>query len=178
MTTEVKKASMMQFDVGSVANMMQAAVAEAADKAGLEGSELVLSAVRAGNCAVCERVRYDLAVRLADYLGAVDATVKSVFLFEPDYATGGDSAPDNEQVSLGMNVIVWAEHKSAALTAVIGTLESALSQELARLRCARSSVLCFAFNVQVVDDGEVEQRKGYGAMVDSVYVRPLEVWHR
>jgi len=30
----------------------------------------------------------------------------------------------------------------------------------------------------VVDEDEVEKRTGYGALIDSFYMRPIEVWHR
>jgi len=32
--------------------------------------------------------------------------------------------------------------------------------------------------VKMVDDDEVLGRLGYGALINSIYVRPMEIWRR
>lgn len=39
-------------------------------------------------------------------------------------------------------------------------------------------MLCYELDVKVTDDEEVQKRIGYGALVNSLYVRPIEIWHR
>jgi len=33
-------------------------------------------------------------------------------------------------------------------------------------------------DVRLVDDKEVQERTGYGVLIGSLYVRPLEIWRR
>jgi hypothetical protein len=167
------------FGMGDVAAMLQQAVLAAVEKVHGQDADEVWDALHAADCQVCERVRYELAKAVADYLGAVDGTVKSVYLYEPEYATnGGEGGADAAQSSLGINMIVWVTRKSAALTSVLDMLNAGLAQELRGLACPKSNALCFSLDAQVVDDDQVLRRSGYAALIDSLYVRPIELWHR
>jgi hypothetical protein len=177
-TTEVVRMPSIALDTGSVSTMLGGAVECGAAKLGKSGREVV-KALHLGDCPVCEAVRYQLAIRLAEYLGSVDSTVKAVYWYEPDYAIGVEEPiPDRPNLSPGINMIVWANRKSAALTSVVASLNSALSEEVRRFGCPKANALCWALEVQVVDDDQVRRRTGYGALIDSIYVRPVGLWYR
>ena len=161
----------MRFDNTIVTNMMEEALEFCAEKAGLEGKEQARDALRHGDCSVCEYLRYALAQMVAEYLGSVDDTVKAIYTYEPEYATSADEAVlGRPNLSPGFNLIARVSRKSAALLA--------LTEEYKRLGCPKANALCSELDVKAVDDDEVQKRTGYGALISSLYVRPIEVWRR
>jgi hypothetical protein len=116
---------------------------------------------------------------VAEYIGSLDSEVKAVYTYEPDQATDADCMATNQPaLSPAINMIAWVEHRSAALASVVDMLRSAVSEELRPLVCPKANALCTMLDFQVVDDDEVTSRRGYGALITSIYVRPLEVWRR
>jgi hypothetical protein len=178
MTTQVIERPAVQFRTDD----LSAAVRQAMDSAvaGLGASRAaVQQAIGQGDCAFCDRLRYRLSQGLGEYLGSTDPSVRAVYLYEPDYATSDEPAlGERPGLSPGMSMLVWAERKSAALTAVLDSLATAVREEAAKWTCPKANALCWMLDAQVVDDGEVKARSGYGALVNSLYVRPIEVWHR
>ncbi|NOR84401.1 MAG: hypothetical protein GQ526_13015 [Ardenticatenales bacterium] len=167
------------FEKSEVTKMMEEAIAYCSEKAGLGGKEQARKALQSGDCCVCEYMRHAMAQSMAEYLGSVDDTIKAVYTYEPEYATSMDEPiPGRPNLSPGFNLIARVSRKSAALSSVVASLRSALADECKRLGCCKANALCFELDVQVVDEGEVQKRTGYGALINSVYVRPLEVWSR
>jgi hypothetical protein len=171
--------STINFDNAIVAKMIENAVGFCSQKIGLKDREQVLAALHCGDCSVCEYLRYGLAKGLAEYLGSVDDTVKAIYTYEPGYATSVDEpAPGRPNLTPGINLLAWVSRKSAALSSVVASMGSALSEECGRFTCPNANVLCYELDVKVADDDEVRRRTGYGALIDSLYVRPMEIWHR
>jgi hypothetical protein len=169
----------LKFENAIVTNMVEEALEFCAGKAGLKDKEQARNALRSGDCCACEYLRYALAQEMAAYLGSVDDTVKAVYTFEPEQATGGDEAlPTRPNLSPGFNLIARVSRKSAALSSVVASLKSALAEECRQLGCPKANALCSELDVRVVDEDEVEKRTGYGALINSLYVRPIEVWQR
>jgi len=167
------------FDTATVTAMMGKAIEFCASKTGLAGREQIVEAVYGGDCCVCEYLYYGLAQAMAEYLGSVDDTVKSIYVYEPEYATHMDEPiPDRPGFSPAINMIVWASRKSAALSSVVNMVSSAVAEELKRLECPKSNALCHTIDTHIVDDDEVLERTGYGALVRSLYVQPVELWSK
>jgi hypothetical protein len=168
----------MTLQLGDVSAMLRESVQ--ASSARLNRSvEDMLSAVESGACEVCESIRYGLARAVAEYLGSVDPSVKAIYLYEPEYATAADEpVAERPNMSPGISMLVWADRKSPALSAVLEALSEALAVEGARLACPKANALCWMLDAQIVDDQQVAERSGYGALVSSVFVRPVELWHR
>ena len=138
-----------------------------------------LEGMQGGDCATCDAVRYRLAEAVAEYLAAADPGVKAVYLYEPEYATGADSAViERPSLSPGISMIVWSERRSAALSAMVASLNSRLAEEAEHLTCPKANALCWTLDAQIVDDQQVESNSGYGALINSLYVRPVQLWHR
>jgi hypothetical protein len=171
--------SVTNFDTSLVTKMMEEALEFCADKAGLGGKEQAMKALRSGDCCACEYMRYAMAQRLAAYLGSVDDTIKTVYTYEPEYATTVDGAiPGRPNLTPGFNLVVKVSRKSAALSSLVSSVNSALSDACRSLGCPAANALCYEFDVGVADEEDVQKRVGYAALIDSLYVRPIEVWSR
>jgi len=167
------------FENAIVTNMVEEALEFCAEKVGLKDKEQARSVLLTGDCCACEYLRYALAQKVAEYLGSVDDTIKAVYTFEPEYATYVDGAIlARPNLSPGLNLIARVSRKSAALSSVVASLSSSLAEECKQLGCNKANVLCYELDVKVVDNDEVQKRVGYGALISSLYVRPIEVWHR
>jgi len=138
-----------------------------------------LRTIQSGDCRACDHLHYAVAEAMAEYLGSVDETVKAAYVYEPEHATYMDEAiPDGPGFSPAVKMIVWASRKSAALTSVVNLLGTAITKELKQLVCSKSNALCYAVETHIVDDIEVLGRTGYGALIESLFVRPVEIWRR
>jgi hypothetical protein len=158
----------------AVDDMMAEAIQFCIEKTGLQTRDEVLETVQMADCWICEYLRYGLAKGLAAYLGSVDDAVRAVYSYDPERATGAEGGI----TSPGISLIVWASRRSAALSSVANLLTSAVAAERDGLGCPKSDALCLALDVQIVDDAQVESRCGYGALIRSLYVRPVEIWRR
>lgn len=171
--------SVTNFDNSLVTSMMEEALEFCAGKVGLEGKEQAAKALQEGDCCACEYVRYAMAQRLAAYLGSVDDTIKTVYTYEPDYATMVDGAiPNRPNLTPGFNLVVKVSRKSAALSSLVASVNSALSEACRKLGCPAANALCYELDVGVADEEDVRKRVGYAALINSLYVRPIEVWSR
>lgn len=164
----------MSFDKSIVANMIEEALAFSAAQTGTGTKEKALDRVLQGDCSVCGYMRYGLAKGLAQYLGSIDDTIKAIYVYEPEYATNDDAVG----LSFGINLLAWVARKSAALNSIVAGLGAALIEERKCLLCPEATAECFSLDVKVADDDEVRRRRGYGALVDSIFVRPTKVWER
>ena len=171
--------STLRFENGIVTEMVEEALEFCAEKAALKDKEQARDVLLAGDCCVCEYLRYALSQKVAAYLGSVDDTIQAIYTYEPEHATGVDEAiPARPNLSPGFNLIARVSRKSAALSSVVASMRSALAEEYRRLGCPTANALCSELDVRAVDEIEVEKRAGYGALINSIYVRPIEVWHR
>jgi CxxC motif-containing protein (DUF1111 family) len=169
----------IKFDNAIVASVMEEAIEFCARKTGLKDREQILDTMRNGDCSVCEYLRYALAKGVAEYLGSMDDTVKAIYIYEPEHATSMDMAiPSRPNLSPGINLIAWVSCKSVALSSVVSSVSSALAEECKQLACPKANALCYQLDVEVADDDEVYRRTGYGLLLNSLYVRPIEIWQR
>jgi hypothetical protein len=176
---EGAKMSPVMFGNAIVADVMDEALEFCAGKAVLNGKEAAREALRTGDCCVCEYLRYALVQGVAKYLGSVDDTVQAFYTYEPEYATSGYGfITDQPYLSPGLNLIARVTRKNAALSSVVASVGSALTEEFKQLGCPKANALCCELDVKMADDEEVQKRIGYGALINSLYVRPIEVWHR
>jgi hypothetical protein len=167
------------FEKSIVSGMLEQAIEFCAEKSGFNGKEKALKAIGSGDCCVCEYMRYALAQQVAEYLGSVDDSITAIYTYEPEYATGSDTTgPVHPRVQPGLNLIARVNRKSAALSSVVASLSAALAEQLKQLGCPNANALCRELDVNLADEQDVQKRIGYGALIGSLYVRPIEVWHR
>jgi hypothetical protein len=166
--------SAFTFDSAIVAQMMDEALKFCAQKSGFSGNEHALEALHKGDCCACEYLRYALAKKVGEYLGFIDDTVKAVYAYEPEYAVGVEGGI----TSPGMNLVAHVSRKSAALSSVVAAMGAALAEERKKLGCPNAKAPCFELDVKLADDADIQKRTGYGALIASQWVRPVEVWSR
>lgn len=156
-------------------DMMHRAYRYAARKLPRANDSIVAARVRAGDAVAYDYVRYAMARELAAYLGRMDAAVRAVYLYEPEYATAVDQEPTPPENAPAASLLVWVTTRTPALAALLDAVAAAAERQLQRLRGDGGAV---HVDVQMVDDGQVSQREGYGALVHSIYVRPIQLWAR
>ena len=166
-----------QVDRSLAHRMIETAVAYCAGKIPGGDAAQARRALGRGKCDVCDYLCYSLARQAGEYLGQMDARVKAIYLFEPEYAKAGEI--EAMQRTPGIHLIAWADRKSAALNALAASLAANLAESLRQeLGCIKASPACYTLDVQIVDDDDVYYRRGFGTLVESVYVRPIRVWER
>ena len=167
------------FDQAIVSKMMDEAMQYCAEKAGLKAKEKAVMALKGGDCCACEYMRHAVAIKVAEYLGSLDDGITAVYSYDPGYAVEGDSsAPGARTLQPAVSLILRVNRKSAALSSLVASLTAALEREFQQVGCPNANALCRTIDVTVADEQEVEKRSGYGALIHSVWVQPLEVWHR
>ena len=151
------------------------ALAYCTEKMRLAGPQKALELLRQGDSRARWHSHHSLASQVAETLGDMDANVSSVFVLDYD-ATPEDLAFGQPGGVSPIHLIVRAERKTEALYALIAALESALVQDYARR--IGPGKLKYLLDAQVIDAEDVEKRRGYAAVLSSLYNRPIQVWER
>jgi hypothetical protein len=146
-----------------------------AQKMGLAGHQAVAERLQKGEHNTCQYYRYSIAQQAAEYLGAQDKEVKAVYTVDYD-ATSNDLCFGKDTPMSLIHLIIWVERKTNALVSLVEALDRALVQRHADIIGLHQ--LAHLLDVQIVNDEEVENRVGYGAMLSSLYNRPIKIWGR
>ncbi len=168
-----------QLSLIDATGIAQAILSEAlefcASKLGLEDPQAAAEHLHRRSSDAYNYFQYGLAKSVAEHLSEVDESVKAVFLYEEE-ATPDDLCFGQAKRTPLIHLIVWAEVRTAALQSLLTGLDRALVQMVAEI-LGYPKLLC-VLDAQVIDDTDVENRTGYGALLSSLYHRPLEVWKR
>lgn len=163
-------------DADSVAEFALAQGMEyCAQKMGLPGAQDAVERVQQGDRTACSYCHYSVAKHLAENMGSLDKNIKAVYLFDCD-ATSEDVCLGSVSTIIPLHLIAWVERKTDALTSLAESMNRALAEDLAGLLGTSSSAHVLHF--ETVDDNEVAQRRGYGAILTSLHHRPTKVWER
>ncbi len=170
----------MQIDLAMANKMVEQAVAECAAEHFAGNIWRMRQAVLRGQCEHCCCITNHLVKQIGEYLGQVDNTVKAVYQYEPVDLPSAykDEGKDRSREHNGVNLIVWVNRKSAALAALTEMLESALHSSLCELGCVLASLDCFTMDVVMVDDRDIDERRGLGLLVKNTSLRSTLAWER
>jgi hypothetical protein len=146
-----------------------------AQKMGLGSAEDAIESLKQGDSAACRYCSYSVAKQVAGALAALDENVKAVYVCDYDATPEDLCFGEAAQVS-PVHVIVWTERKTNALNSLITALDRALAQNYASLMGLDKTA--HVLDAQLVDDADVQNRTGYGALFSSLYHRPIQVWGR
>lgn len=167
------------FHLPDAASIVQGAMAEALESCGqklnLASPAISLEKVRQGDRRAVDYMHYRLAQLVAAGLGELDDNVRSVSVFEFE-ATADDSILGDHSESLPIHLLVQVDRKTSALNALVAALDRALIQDYAEMIGPRG--LAHVLDVQVVDQSDVENRRGVAALLSSLYNRPVKLWER
>ncbi len=163
-------------DAASTADIvLNQAMEYCAQKMGLEAAWLAVEHLKQGDGTACNYCRYSVAKQMAEALGSLDENVRVAYVY--DYDATPEDICFGEAVHVSpIHLIVWAERKTSALNSLVGALDQALAQGYAAM--LGKSRLAHILDVQIVDDADVENRTGYGALLSSFYNPPLKLWER
>ena len=170
----------VQMDQAMADKMVEQAILFCADKKFAGDERQTVAALRQGRCDICDYLAYSLVRQIGDYLGQLDRTVKAVYLFEPEKAslTLKPGPKRTGRRASGINLVAWVDRKSAALGSLGSTIETVLTESRRKIGCPNAVPACYNLNVQMVEDREVQEGIGYGAIVQSMYVRSIQIWTR
>jgi hypothetical protein len=157
--------------------MFDQAIVECADKLFAGDTLRMRQSLLQSHCENCSCMADCLARFIGEYLGRVDRTVKAVYKYQP-LAETPDESMKTSPPYVGINLLVWVERKSAALSALLQTLEESLKVSQNRIGCAVATQACFALDVVFVSDPEVQDGRGLGLLIRSAGIRSVSVWNR
>ncbi|TLN28064.1 hypothetical protein FDZ74_00945, partial [bacterium] len=169
-----------QLEESLADSLVSIAITDCADQGYSGNTAQVRDMLRQGRCDICRSFTNHLIFHIVRYLSQVDSNVKAVVKYEPEPALLNPAAARQHLSARqsGINLIAWVDRKSAALTSLNATLESALSESRRKLGCPNAQQSCFNLDIQMVDDREVLEGRGYGLVVNQPYLRSVGVWKR
>jgi len=170
----------VQMDQALANEMVGKAIAYCADRKFSGDPEQTTIALRRGRCDVCTLLSDCLVQQISEYLGRMDKMVKAVYRFEPEnFLLQKESAFKSASgQKTGINLVAWVDRKSPALSALGNTLESVLTESRKKFGCQNAMPACYVMDVQLVDDKDVQERRGYGVVINSMYLHATQIWSR
>jgi hypothetical protein len=170
----------VQIDQALTEKMVEKAIAACASIHYAGDKLRMRHAILQGHCEHCKCLTDDLVEQIGDYLGQVDKTVKAIYQYGPIYPIqdGRDEDIRSLKRDTGINLIMWVERKSAALGAFIASLETFLASSLRELGCVNATSSCFTLDVEIVDDQDVIERRGFGLVLKQTIFQSKLVWSR
>lgn len=155
-------------------NVLSLAFEYCAQKLRLESGQAALALLKQSQKTACQYCTYSIAQQLGLALSSLDETIKSVYIVDYD-AAFDDSCFDQDAHLLPIHLLIWTGRKTRSLDALIDALDQAMTRHYADLV---GISLPHLLDIQVVDDAEVENRIGWGALLTSIHQRPIQVWSR
>lgn len=167
----------VQFDSTLADQMVEEAVKSCAQANFAGDLQQIRTALLKGECEHCRCLSIELAKKIALYLGQVSDTVKAVFQYE-SIQDPAEPALTSDGRKKGINLVVWVERKSPAFRALVSTLESTLAESQRALGCPVASPDCYTINLDMVDDQDAQEQRGFGLLVQNRFLRSEQIWSR
>lgn len=146
-----------------------------AKKMGLASRHAVADRLQIGDSKADEYYRYSIAKQIVEYLGALDEQITAVYIVDYDASPNDFCLGEGPPISL-ITLLVRVKQKTQDLDSLIERVNHALAQCYADM--IGLPQLAHLLDVQVVEDQDVKNRVGYGAMFSSLYNRPIQIWER
>jgi len=179
------RGNVVELDPALADQMVSQAVAECAERHFAGDERRTRLALLRGQCEHCECVRQALVQNVAAYLGEVGGSVKAVYAFDPPASEGGATsiplpaaAEPGPPEHHGIHIVVWVDRKSQALRSLAATLETALAASQRKLGCPVATNDCYRLDMEIVDDREVAEQRGFGLLIDHRNLEARPVWER
>lgn len=159
--------------------MVERGIAECAEAHFVGDARRVRKALVRGQCEHCRCIANSLVRQIGEYLGQVDNRVRAVYRYQaarpPETPLAGISLPD---LQTGIHLIVWVERKSPALSALAESLKIDLTASRRALGCARAAADCYTLDIEMVDDRDAREQRGFGLLINHPYLHAERVWNR
>jgi len=128
----------------------------------------ILQRLQDGDPELHSRFRYALAKELSAYLGQLNAGFQGVYLYG---SAMGESASRYSDIDV-IVVVTARNDRTAALLALLDLSLVSQYRDLVGTRTLPQSLL----DVRVIDETELAERDGYGAVLDGLFTRPVCLW--
>lgn len=124
-----------------------------------------------------ERFKYNLARGVANALGTYDPRIKAVYLADP--ALNPDAETEDElPLDTEVHLLIQVEANSAALESFIASLDQALIQYIDDQASPLVSKVGSMLNTILITQDDITHRRGFAALVSSIYAPPVRIWRR
>lgn len=169
-----------EFVLSDASGLLEAAVGEAldfcAEKMAWDGRQTVIDHLRQGDRCAYGYFHYRLAGQAAEWLGSWDDTIRAVYLYDDEAAVEDILSEAAQAHPPVLHLIVWTRRKTGALNSMLEALDGALLRSCAGL--IGKSGLAHFLDAWIVDDAEVQNSIGCGALLSSLHTRPIQIWER
>ncbi len=159
------------------AEMVDAAIRYCEAKTSLRGRKQVATALRVENRQLHDYFRHSLARQVATYLAQLDDSVVGVYTHS--YGDAEEEGEDRScSLTANINLILHVRRKTAALSSAVASLDQALLEQYKVLVAPRAEKMASLLDAQVADDRDVEEGLGFGAVLRSIFTKPVQLWAR
>lgn len=121
--------------------------------------------------------KYGVAQGIARVLSENDKFVRAVYSYEPSMNPDSESGEDLQQ-SATVHLLIVVSQSSAALGALIGSLDRSLVAALQDLPSSKFQKSAPMLDVNLVTEQEIQQGTGYAVLLSSIFAPPLKLWPR
>ncbi len=157
------------------AEMVSNALHYCEGKTAYRGADQLAAALRAEIPQVHDYFRHALTTSLANYLIRLDDSVIEVYSY--CYGDAEEEGEDRScRVTGSLNLILHVRRRTAALSSVEVSLDQALLEQYKRLIAPNGDRMTSFLDLQMVDDRDVAEGLGFGAVLKSTFSRPVRVW--
>ena len=161
--------------VTTIESVVTEALKTSANKMGLDNVKALISRLKEGNSVAFNYYNYNIAKQLAEVLGSWDKDIRAVYAHDYEGATPEEGCFENVSPFSLVHMIIWAEHKTKALNALVEAIDRAMVQHHRHMLGLNK--LEHVLDAQVIDDEDVRSRTGYAVLLKSIYQPPIQVWH-
>ncbi len=150
------------------------ALALCASRMHLHSPESVVESLRNSDELALDYFEYGIACQVAEHLGAMDGEVRCVYVYD-DEASPEDAGYSRHGFRI-IHLIVRVGRRTGALNALIAAIDRPLVRAYAEMLDQQQ--MQHLLDVQVIDEADVQARKGYAALLFSIHHQPMRIWER
>ncbi|MEW5718917.1 MAG: hypothetical protein AB1817_09850 [Chloroflexota bacterium] len=119
--------------------------------------------------------KHALGCGVAQVLAENDPAVQQVYTYDPSTNPDCESG-DDLPMSATIHLLVRVSQPSAALEALIASLDQALTAKLAQLPSAEFAQRTCFLDINLLSDEDAQRGAGYAALLTSLFAPPLRIW--
>ena len=122
-----------------------------------------------------DQFHYILTENIAKEFSRNDTSIEAVYLFDPDANPGLESG-DYLPIDPCLHLLLVVEKASAGLNAYLAAFNRAITEVINKMPSPIYSGIHSFMDVILITNQDIESRKGYAALISSIFSPPLRVW--
>ncbi len=127
--------------------------------------------------AFVDAFNHALASGISKILAENDKFLQAVYTYDPSMNPDSESGIDLP-ASPFVHLLVQASKRSTALTALIDSIDDALTNKLRELPFGAFAQCKSMLDVNVITEEDARRGTGYAVLLSSVFAPPIKVWER